>query len=135
MNTTPSPPSRRLQLVLALAILAALVASVPASANAAVQILVDPFTTGGQHRTVVEPDTYSAGSTIVAVAQVAVFFDGGANDIGFATSTNNGSSWTSGMLPGITPYTSVQGPYDRAGDPSVTFDARHNVGSPCRSGS
>jgi hypothetical protein len=125
MKTTPSSPSKRLQLVLA--ILAALVASVPASANAAVRILVDPFTTGGQHRTVVEPDTYSAGSTIVAVAQVAVFFDGGANDIGFATSTNNGSSWTSGMLPGITPYTSVPGPYDRAGDPSVAFDARHNV--------
>ena len=32
----------------------------------------------------------------------AAFFDGGASDIGFATSTNNGASWTSGTLPGIT---------------------------------
>src|SRR5207237_1010334 len=92
-------------------------------------ILVDPFgpSCPAQHKTVVEPDTYSAGSTIVAAAQTGRFTDGGACDNGFATSTTSGASWTSGVLPGITVYTSPPGPYARANDPSVAFDARHNV--------
>src|SRR5205807_2438818 len=53
--------------------------------------------------------------------------DGGACAIGFATSTNNGSSWTSGLLPGITKWTTVKGSNDRATDASVAYDARHNV--------
>jgi hypothetical protein len=118
---------RRLTLVLALVAVAALVLSAGASANGSKLILSDPFTQGGQHKTVAEPDTFSAGSTIVAVAQLGVFTDGGATGIGFATSTNNGVAWTSGVLPGITPYTNPPGPYDRATDPSVAFDARHNV--------
>ncbi|HYZ79067.1 MAG TPA: sialidase family protein [Gaiellaceae bacterium] len=118
---------RRLTLILALAAAAALLLSAGAFANGTKLILKDPFTQGGQHATVAEPDTFSAGSTIVAVAQLGVFFDGGATDNGFATSTNNGVSWTSGVLPGITIYTSPPGPYARASDPSIAFDARHNV--------
>jgi hypothetical protein len=121
---------RRLTLTLALAAMTVLVASAGASANGqGPPILVDPFGAScpAQHKTVVEPDTYSAGSTIVAVAQTGLFTDGGACDNGFATSTNNGMSWTSGLLPGITIYTSPPGPYARASDPSVAFDARHNV--------
>src|SRR5207244_658914 len=54
------------------------------------------------------------------------FFDGGSNDIGFATSNNNGATWQSGLLPGVT--TSFGGgSFSRASDPSVAFDARHNV--------
>jgi hypothetical protein len=118
---------RRLTLILALAATAALLLSAGAAANGTKLILSDPFTQGGQHKTVVEPDTFSAGSTIVAVAKLGAFVDGGATDNGFATSTDNGVSWTSGVLPGITPYTNPPGPYDRATDPSVAFDARHNV--------
>ena len=119
---------RRLTLALALATTAVLVASMAASANGNKLILTDPFTNASsQHKTVVEPDTFSAGSTIVAVAQTGRFFDGGASDIGFATSTNNGASWTSGVFPGITRYTNPPGPYDRVSDPSVAFDKRHNV--------
>jgi hypothetical protein len=117
----------RLTLTLALVAVAALVLSAGASANGSKLILKDPFTQGGQHATVAEPDTFSAGSTIVAVAQLGVFTDGGATDNGFATSTNNGASWTSGVLPGITIYTNPPGPYARASDPSIAFDARHNV--------
>ncbi len=73
-----------------------------------------------------EPDTFSNGSTIVATFQVGRVSDGGACAIGFATSTNNGSTWTSGQLPGITKYVGG-GPNDRATDPSVAFDARHGV--------
>ena len=57
-------------LILTLAATAALVMSAGASANGSTLILKDPFTnSSSQHQTVVEPDTFSAGSTIVAVAQ------------------------------------------------------------------
>jgi hypothetical protein len=101
----------------------------PAVAGAQLtQIASDPFTnTTSQHKTIVEPDTYSSGSTIVAAAQFGRFFDGGASDIGFATSTDNGLSWVSGTLPGITKFTTPAGPYDRVSDPAVAYDAMHNV--------
>jgi hypothetical protein len=120
-----SPLRRRFSLAVALGGALALVS--PAVANAQLtQIAVDPFTnTTSQHKTIVEPDTYSYGSTIVSAAQFGRFFDGGASDIGFATSTNNGASWTSGTLPGITTF--VGGIYDRVSDPSVAYDAKHNV--------
>ena len=71
----------------------------------------------------VEPDTFSNGSTIVAAFQVGRIYDGGACAIGFATSTNNGATWTSGLLPGITKCTGG-GPYDRATDAAVAYDAQ-----------
>ena len=96
------------------------------------QLSSDPFTsstctasTTTYHHTEVEPDTYSFGSTIVSAFQVARIFDGGACAIGFATSTNNGSTWTSGLVPGVTKYSG--GTYDRATDASVTYDAKHSV--------
>jgi hypothetical protein len=122
-----SPPRRRFSLALALATALVLALPVVAGANVPLtQIASDPFTNAtSQHKTIVEPDTYSFGSTIVAAAQFGRFFDGGASDIGFATSTNNGASWTSGTLPGITTF--VGGTYDRVSDPSVAYDAAHNV--------
>jgi hypothetical protein len=123
----PSSPRTRFSLVVALA--GALLMALPVAASANVpltQIAVDPFTNASsQHKTIVEPDTYSFGSTIVAAAQLGRFFDGGASDIGFATSTNNGSSWTSGSLPGITTY--VGGTYNRVSDPAVAYDRAHDV--------
>ena len=87
----------------------------------------DPFTNStSQHRTEVEPDTFAFGSTIVSAFQVGRFFDGGSDDIGFATSNNNGASWQSGLLPGITGFAGGGG-FSRVSDPSVAFDARHNV--------
>jgi hypothetical protein len=86
----------------------------------------DPFTNStSQHRTEVEPDTFAYGSTIVAVFQVGRFFDGGSDDIGFATSNDNGRTWQSGILPGITGF--AGGGFSRVSDPSVAFDARHNA--------
>ena len=96
-----------------------------ASANVPLtQISTDPFTNStSQHRTEVEPDTYAFGSTIVSAFQVGRFFDGGATDIGFATSNNGGATWQQGVLPAVTTF--VGGQFDRASDPSVAFDARH----------
>ena len=91
-----------------------------ASASAAVpltKISSDPYTNpSSQHKTQVEPDTFASGSTIVSAFQSGRFFDGGASNIGWATSTNGGSSWQNGFLPGITKYEG-NGPYDRVSDP------------------
>jgi len=104
------------------------------SAHAATTVVSsDPFTqatckasTTTNHKTEVEPDSFSNGSTIVAAYQVGRIYDGGACAIGFATSANNGASWTSGLLPGITKWAGG-GLADRATDAAVAYDARHNV--------
>jgi len=108
----------------------------PVAANAAIarlDIAADPFTqatckgsAATNHKANVEPDTFSNGSTLVAAFQVGRIYDGGACAIGFATSTNNGSTWTSGLLPGITKWAGG-GPNDRATDASVAYDAAHNT--------
>ena len=52
----------------------------------------DSFTNAtSQHRTEVEPDTFAGDSRIVSAFQVGRFFDGGATDIGFATSPDGGA--------------------------------------------
>jgi hypothetical protein len=88
----------------------------------------DPYTTTQNfHRTELEPDTYSFGSTTVAVFQVGRFSDGGANNIGWATTTNNGATWTNGFLPGTTIYATPAGTWARISDPTVAYDAKHDV--------
>ncbi len=90
------------------------------------QLSEDTFTDPpSQHATEVEPSTFSYGSTIVSAFQVARIFGGGGADIGFATSTNGGLSWTNGYLPGITIYQG--GTNSAASDASVAYDALHNV--------
>ena len=118
-------PALSIVLVLALA-------AFPAFA-ATLNIGTDPFTQATcaasavtNHHANVEPDSFSNGSTIVAGYQVGRIFDGGACAIGFSTSTNNGASWTSGLLPGVTKYTGG-GTFDRATDAAVAYDARHNT--------
>src|SRR5258708_39466254 len=70
-----------------------------------IQLSEDTFTdTPSQHATEVEPGTFSYGSTIVSAFQVARIWSGGGADVGFATSTNGGVTWTNGYLPGITIY-------------------------------
>jgi hypothetical protein len=91
------------------------------------QISADPYTNpGSQHLTEVEPHTYAFGSTIVSTFQVGRFFGGGASNIGWATSTDDGASWVNGFLPGITKFEGG-GPYDRVSDPAVAYDAAHDV--------
>jgi len=91
------------------------------------QISNDTFTnTTSQHETEVEPASYALGSTIVTTFQIGRFTDGGASDIGFATSTDHGTTWTHGNLPGITTIEGT-GPYDRASDTSVTYNAKFKL--------
>ncbi|MBV8528337.1 MAG: exo-alpha-sialidase [Candidatus Dormibacteraeota bacterium] len=92
-----------------------------------VQLSSDPFTDpNAEHATQVEPDTLSNGSTMVSVFQVGRFNNGGADAIGFATTTNGGASWTQGLLPGLT---TVQGGspnlgWARVSDPAVAYDPK-----------
>lgn len=106
----------------------------PASAATALVIASDPFSQATchgsnttNHHANVEPDSFSFGSTIVAAYQVGRIYDGGACAIGFSTSTNNGATWTSGLLPSVTKYTSPAGAFDRATDAAVAYDAQDNT--------
>jgi hypothetical protein len=90
------------------------------------QLSTDTFTNpGSQHATEVEVSAFASASTIVSAFQVGRIFNGGASDIGFATSTNAGAKWTSGFLPGLTIY--QQGTFGAASDPVVAFDAAHSM--------
>jgi hypothetical protein len=88
----------------------------------------DPYTNpSSQHQTQVEPDAFAFGSTIVAAVQSGRFFDGGSSNIGWATSTDNGATWTQGFLPATTVFATPAVPFARISDPAVAYDARHNV--------
>jgi BNR repeat-like domain len=89
----------------------------------------DPFTIApGQHATEVEPHMIANGNTMVAAFQTGRIAPGGATDIGWATSTDGGITWTHGFLPGITTGDAANpGPYDAASDPAVAYDLKHQV--------
>ena len=70
-----------------------------ASASAAVpltKISSYPYTNpSSQHKTQVEPDTFAFGiDDRRRASRSGRFFDGGASNIGWATSTDGGPSWT-----------------------------------------
>jgi hypothetical protein len=95
------------------------------------QVSADPYTPAtaptGEHATEVEPDTFASGSTVVSAFQVGRVFNGGATDIGFATSRNGGVSWTHGFLPGTSKEAMRPGPFFSVSDPSVAYNARNRV--------
>lgn len=92
------------------------------------RLSTDPYANASsQHQTEVEPDTFAFESTMVVAFQVGRFFDGGSSNVGFATSTDSGATWTNGFLPGTTSFATPPGPYGRLSDPAVAFDAKHDV--------
>ena len=110
------------------ALVVALLAVPALAAVPLTRVSTDPYTNAAsQHRTQVEPDTFSFGSTIISTFQVGRVFGGGAANIGWARSGNNGATWTNGFLPGTTTVASPPGSFSAISDPAVAFDARHNV--------
>ena len=98
-----------------------------ASGSILTQMSSDPYTVcPGQHATEVEPHMIANGSTLVAAFQTGRIAPGGSTDIGWATSTDGGTTWQHGFLPGLT-VGEGSGPYDAASDPAVAFDAKHSV--------
>lgn len=80
-----------------------------------------------QHATNVEPDSFAWGNTIVSTYQVGRVNNGGASNIGFATSTDGGQTWKKGGLPGTTVNATPPGTWARISDPAVAYDPEHNV--------
>jgi hypothetical protein len=116
------------------AAIALLALAAAASANVPLtRVSADPFTnTTSQHATEVEPDTFASGSTVLATYQVGRFVNGGASDIGYARSSDGGTTWdTSSFLPGLTfnagPFSNPGNPFEAVSDASVAFDAMHNT--------
>ena len=90
------------------------------------QLSSDSFTNSqSQHATEVEPAMASSGSTVVTAFQVGRIYGGGASDIGFATSTDAGMTWSNGLLLGITQFEG--GRYKAVSDPSVAYDQAHGI--------
>ncbi|GAC1445766.1 MAG: sialidase family protein [Chloroflexota bacterium] len=84
-----------------------------------------PLSLPGEHRSEVEPASFSNGSTLVSAFQVGRIQNGGATGIGWATQVNG--YWRHGILPYLTRNASPKGPYDRASDASVAYDAAHQT--------
>ncbi len=115
---------------LVLSLVAALVLSSLHRSSAAgnlVQLSSDPYLNSrNEHQTEVSPASFSYGSTIVSVFQVGHgSHNGGSTNIGWATSSDGGTTWTNGFFPHTTK--TVGGTYDRVENPSVAFDAAHNT--------
>jgi len=88
----------------------------------------DPYRSdGAQHETEVEPDSFTFGRTTVATFQVGRFEAGAAANIGFAVTNDDGATWRSGYLPGLTEASVPAGVNERASDPVVGYDARHGI--------
>lgn len=125
---TRSPGFRDVPLV-ALLILVAFSLAMPAAAQTSLsRISVDTLTnTDSDHKTEVEPSTFAWGSTMVSTFHVARrpgSVGWGSGDIGFSTSTDGGTTWKFGLLPGLT-VNYKNGTYGAAADPSVAYDAKH----------
>jgi hypothetical protein len=75
-----------------------------------------------QHATQAEPDSFAWGTRVVATFQVGRYTDGGAQNIGFAVSSDAGRTWRSGLLPSLTVYSRPAGRFVRASDPVVAYD-------------
>ncbi len=77
--------------------------------------------------TQLETDTFSWGSTVVATFQSGRSAKGsGAAAIGWATSTDDGGTWSHGLLPGLTASSPTpNASYPLVVNQSVAYDARH----------
>jgi hypothetical protein len=120
---------KRLSAICAAAVTAlAAVPTAQADPQGLTRVISDSFSNpSSQHASAVEPDTFAAGNTLVVASQVGRFFDGGGSGIGYATTTDGGTSWTHGVLPEITSHQSASSPFERVTDPSVAYDAKHDV--------
>jgi hypothetical protein len=88
----------------------------------------DPYRDpNSQHESEVEPDSFTFGRTTVSVFQVGRYVDGGAVNIGFAVSQDDGRTWRNGLLPGLTTASTPPGTAARVSDPAVAYDSVHGV--------
>jgi len=128
MLPRPAASARAIFISIALVILLFFTLSLTTQAQVSeTTVSTDPFTnSSSQHATEVEPSTFAFGNTIVTVFQQGRFPDvGGSSDNGWATSTDGGTTWHHGSLPGLTTYSG--GTMNRISDAAVTYDAAHGM--------
>jgi len=90
------------------------------------RLSVDPYSNpDSQHETAVEPENFAFGNTVVAAFQLGRRDGGAAANIGTAVSHDGGRTWQRAVLPGVT--VNAGGPETAASDPTVAYDAVHNV--------
>jgi hypothetical protein len=100
-------------------------AASPRAGLAIAAISADPYSNpAAQHATEVEPDTVTVGHTVMSVFQVGRWDNGCSDDIGWSLSTDAGGNWQHGYLPGLTRFSHPAGPFVRASDPVVAYDAK-----------
>ncbi len=109
-------------------ILTPLVAAQP-GVFAVMPISRDPYTNpDAQHQTQASLDNAAYGNTVVAAFESGLYPAGvGSSNIGWATSTDGGNTYSIGFLPGTTPYSTPPGPWGRVWQPAVAYDVRHDV--------
>jgi hypothetical protein len=96
----------------------------PHPALSAVQVSADPYTNASaEHATQVEPDTMAVGHSVMSVFQVGRWDNGCSDDIGWAFSGDSGRTWRHGYLPGMTRFSRPAGPFVRASDPAIAYNA------------
>lgn len=125
-----SRPRVSARIALAGAVALAVTLHVPSHVQAVslIQLSSDPYTNPqSMHATQVEPDNFAYGSTIVTAVQTGRIATGGASNISWATSTNGGTTWSHGYLPGTTVYSTPPGTLSAVSDPSVAYDAAHHT--------
>jgi hypothetical protein len=99
----------------------------PKGPAALVVVSEDAYTNPGTyHRTQVEPDTSSFGSTIVSAFQTGRSFKWGASNLGWSVSSD-GRRWVDGSLPHTTIHATPPGHWKRVVDPSIAYDAKHET--------
>jgi hypothetical protein len=88
----------------------------------------DPFRgPPGQHETGVAPQAAAHGSVVVAGFQIGRISEGGAVAMGWASSRDEGRTWSSGIIGGLTRVREPRGRFERAAGPSVAYDSAHGV--------
>src|SRR5215468_5499900 len=107
------------------ALASAIAGTAPSPASPLVRVSSDPIIKAGEeHATEAEPDTIAVGNKVLSsfmVGNVPTCTD----DIGWAFSSDGGRTWTHGLLPGLTRYSSPPGPEQSVADTTDAWDARY----------
>lgn len=99
-------------------------AAAPEIVTAPVRVSHDLLPSDGQSQAETQAEPYLAANpedsgNLLAGWQESRYANGGARALGFAASTDEGETWTEGLVPGLTRPSG--GTWDRASDPWVAF--------------